>query len=192
MTRESIVLATELPVEPEALFAAWLDSRAHAAFTGAPAQIDPQVGGVYTAWDGYIQGRTVALEGSRKIVQAWRTSEFADSDADSVVELVLKPGGLGTRIVLRHTEIPAGQGQKYAEGWQDFYFTPMAAYFGKAGGGKKGAGKKVPAKKKAPAKKTAPAANKAPAKAPAKKTAPAAKKAPAKKAPTAKKAPGRK
>ena len=153
MTRESIVLATELPVEPDVLFDAWLDSRAHAAFTGAAAQIDPQIGGGFTAWDGYIQGKTVALEGRRKIVQSWRTTEFADGDIDSVVELVLKPGRLGTRIVLRHTEIPDGQGQKYAEGWQDYYFTPMSAYFEGQAGKKKASAKKAPATKAAPAKK---------------------------------------
>lgn len=125
MTRESIVLATELPVEPEALFAAWLDSRAHAAFTGAPAQIDPQVGGVYTAWDGYIQGRTVALEGSRKIVRSLAHLRVRGQRRRRSWSWCSSRRPLH-RIVLRHTEIPAGQGQKYAEGWQDFYFTPMA------------------------------------------------------------------
>ena len=63
-------------ITAQQIYNAWLDSEAHSAFTGSPAQIDPQVGGQFTAWDGYIQGQTLETEPFRRILQAWRTTEF--------------------------------------------------------------------------------------------------------------------
>jgi activator of HSP90 ATPase len=37
----------------------------------------------------------------------------------------------GTKITLTHTNLPEGQGESYKQGWDDFYFTPMRAYFSK-------------------------------------------------------------
>ena len=128
---ESVVLEEWFPVEPAAAYRAWLDSRAHSAFTGGEAVIDAHVGGEFTAWDAYILGRTLALDPPRRIVQAWRTTEFPEGAADSRLELTFLPSAGGTRLTLRHTEIPEGQGISYAQGWIDQYFVPMQAYFGR-------------------------------------------------------------
>jgi activator of HSP90 ATPase len=126
---ESVVLDKWFPVEPQVLFKAWLDSRAHGAFTGGVASIELKVGGAFTAWDGYIQGKTLELDPPRRILQTWRTSEFPDGAPDSRLELLLEAASGGTRLILRHTGIPEGQGIGYAQGWLDHYFQPMQAYF---------------------------------------------------------------
>lgn len=126
---EQLELSIVLPAEPQQIYAAWLDSEAHTAFTGSPARIDPNVGGAFTAWDGYIEGRTLALEPFRRILQAWRTSEFPEGAPDSMLEVLLEAVPGGTRLTLRHTEIPDGQAAQYEEGWRDFYFAPMGEYF---------------------------------------------------------------
>jgi hypothetical protein len=51
-----------LPAEPLEVYRAWLDSAGHTAFTGAQAEVQAQVGGRFTAWDGYIEGRTLQME----------------------------------------------------------------------------------------------------------------------------------
>jgi uncharacterized protein YndB with AHSA1/START domain len=117
-----------LPATPQAVYDAWLSAAGHAGMTGAGAEIDARVGGKFTAWDGYITGRTLALEPGRRIVQAWRTSEFEDGDADSQIEVLLAPVPDGTEITLRHTAIPDGQ-SGYEQGWRDNYFDPMRDYF---------------------------------------------------------------
>jgi activator of HSP90 ATPase len=73
----------------------------------------------------------LALDPPRRIVQAWRTTEFPDGAADSRLELTFSPSAGGTRLILRHTEIPEGQGISYAQGWIEHYFEPMQAYFGR-------------------------------------------------------------
>lgn len=122
--------------------------------TGGKAVVDPQVGGDHSAWDGYIEGKTLVLDPGRRIVQSWRTSDFPLGAGDSRLEVHLRESAQGCEITIIHTEIPEGQGARYESGWRDHYLQPMLKYFGKAG-------KKRPAAKKA-AKKTkkSPAATK--------------------------------
>jgi uncharacterized protein YndB with AHSA1/START domain len=114
---------------PERVYSAWLDSGAHTAFTGGEAKIDPAIGGKFTAWDGYILGRTVELLQGRRIVQTWRTKEFPSGSPDSRVEIQLEFAEGGTRLTILHSNIPEGQGERYRKGWNDHYFQPMREYF---------------------------------------------------------------
>ena len=126
---ESLNMEVILPVSPKELFNAWLDSKKHSQFTGSGAEIDPQVGGSFTAWDGYISGKTLEVEPPRRILQAWRTTEFPEGSPDSQLELLFVSVPDGTRLVLNHSHIPDGQKDSYAEGWRDYYFKPMKEYF---------------------------------------------------------------
>ena len=120
-----------LPATPDEIFDAWMSSDGHTAMTGAEAHVDPRVGGEFDAWDGYIGGQTVALERGRRIVQTWRSSEFEDAHADSQIEVILVPDGQGTRITVRHANVPDGQLGYEQGGWQESYFEPMRGYFGR-------------------------------------------------------------
>jgi uncharacterized protein YndB with AHSA1/START domain len=128
---ETIEISTTLPTSAERIYRAWLASAEHAAFTGSAADIDPAVGGSFSAWDGYIQGFNLEMEPFHRIVQAWRTTDFPPGSPDSRLEIRLEPvSDTETRLTLLHSQIPEGQGQEYLQGWQDYYFTPMQAYFG--------------------------------------------------------------
>jgi uncharacterized protein YndB with AHSA1/START domain len=126
---ESLRLVTVLSAGRERLYRAWLDSDEHSHFTGSKAEIDPQVGGSFTAWDGYIQGVTLELEPYQRIVQSWRTTDFPEGSPDSRLEVLFDEVKQGTQITLIHTLIPDGQAKGYEDGWCDYYFTPMEAYF---------------------------------------------------------------
>ena len=126
---EMLKLSVFLPASPEQIYRAWLDSAGHSAITGSPAQVDPQVGGQFSAWDGYIQGRNLEMQPFRRILQTWRTSDFPPESADSRLEVLLEAENGGTRLTLIHTGIPTGQGQDYEQGWEDFYFASMREYY---------------------------------------------------------------
>ena len=117
-----------LPASPPAIYRAWLNSQTHTKMTGSPAQASPEVSAEFSAWDGYIHGRNLELDPPRRILQAWRTIEFAENDPDSLLEVLLQPVEGGTQVVLRHSNLPA-HGDQYREGWVENYFTPMKAYF---------------------------------------------------------------
>jgi activator of HSP90 ATPase len=124
-------LTATIPAPPQAVYDAWLDSRAHGAMTGAKAKASAKPGAAFSAWDGYITGRNLVLEPGRRIVQSWRTTRFAKADPDSEIELLLAPAKTGTRLTLRHRNVPDGHTGYRDGGWQEFYFQPMKAYFAK-------------------------------------------------------------
>lgn len=113
---------------PQTIYQAWLNSEGHTLMTGSPAQASAQVGGSFSAWDGYITGINLELEPGRRIVQAWRTIEFQQSDLDSLLEVTLETEGQGARLTIRHSNLP-DDGMQYKQGWVESYFQPMLAYF---------------------------------------------------------------
>jgi uncharacterized protein YndB with AHSA1/START domain len=129
----SVRLSTFIPAPPVVVYQAWLNGRQHAAMTGAKATSQARVGGKFTAWSGYIFGQHQELVPSRRIVQSWRTTEFPEDCPDSRLEVEFAPEGDGTRLTLVQTELPAGEAERYQEGWQQFYFEPIQQYFGRLG-----------------------------------------------------------
>jgi uncharacterized protein YndB with AHSA1/START domain len=118
-----------IPASPEVLYAAWLESGEHTNMTGSPAEVSAEIGGRFKAWDEYIQGTNLELEPPNRILQRWRTSEFEESDKDSRLEILFESQGDGTRVTIRHSDLPS-HGMQYQQGWIDAYFVPMKAYFG--------------------------------------------------------------
>ncbi len=124
-------LSAIIPATPAEIYKSWLSGKGHSAMTGSTAKVTGKVGVKFSAWDGYISGRTLELEPDRRIVQAWRTSEFPDDAPDSHLEVFLEETNTGTKMTITHTEIPPGQADSYKQGWKDFYFKPMKEYFKK-------------------------------------------------------------
>lgn len=123
-------ISTTIPAKPDEVYKAWLESKSHSKMTGSKAKVSDKIGDRFLAWDGYISGSNLELKPGKKIVQSWRTSEFADSEEDSRLEITLAPAKGGTKLTLRHSNLPA-HGEQYRQGWVDSYFDPMKEYFGK-------------------------------------------------------------
>jgi uncharacterized protein YndB with AHSA1/START domain len=132
MKKEAIRVSTTIPAAPTTLYYAWLSPEQHSAMTnGAVAKIEPTVGAKFTTLNGSVSGKLVILDLGRRIVMAWRTSEFPRDAHDSRVELHLEALGGSTRITLIQTEIPEGLGEKVRAIWNDEYFGPMRTFFSK-------------------------------------------------------------
>jgi hypothetical protein len=117
-----------IPARAERIFNAWLSGEEHELMTGGgKATYEPD--GTYTAWDGYISGKTLEQEPGSRIVQSWRTTEFPDGAPDSRLEVLLEEASDGTKVTLKQSHIPDGQGDSYRQGWSDHYFDPMTTYF---------------------------------------------------------------
>ena len=128
--KNDFTVSETLNASAETIYNAWLSTQGHTLMTGSPAKVDGRVKGEFTAWDGYIWGTFVELDASKRILQAWRTSEFPDDADDSLVEVLLEEKDGKTKITLLHSNIPEGQADGYKQGWEDFYFKPMREYFG--------------------------------------------------------------
>lgn len=125
---DSIEVSASLPGTPERLFAAWIDAAQHAEMTEAPATSEPVVGGAFTAWDGYISGTHLELEAPRRLVQAWRASDFPEGAPDSRLEVRFAAVHGGTVVTVVHSGLPPGTGPNYARGWEEYYFEPMRSW----------------------------------------------------------------
>ena len=127
--KNGFTLSEIIPAKPAEIYEAWLSSEGHAAMTGSPAKVDGNVGGKFSAWEGYIFGTTLELTLNQRIVQTWRTSEFRDDAPDSHLEVLLEEVAQGTKVKLIHRDMPEDQVDSYRRGWEDFYFKPMKEYF---------------------------------------------------------------
>ena len=125
---QQFTTSARIPAKPSEIYAAWLDSEGHAAMTGAKAVCSAKIEGTFQAWGGYIEGRNLELQENERIVQAWRTSEFSGSEPDSRLEITFKADGDVTEVTICHSGL-SEHGMQYLQGWADFYFSPMRAYF---------------------------------------------------------------
>ena len=128
---ESLSVFSIFPVPLKKVYEAWMDSDEHTAFTNSEAKIDSRVGGVYSAWEGYITGKTISLEPFTRIVQSWRTTDFNADDPDSLLEIIFEPMDSGCKVTINHSGLPDGSKDEYVQGWEDYYFAPMRGYFTK-------------------------------------------------------------
>ena len=122
-------LTATIPAPPEEIYDAWLDSLGHSEMTGGEAMMSDEVGAEVSAWGGYISGRNLELTPGERIVQSWRTSEFADEHEDSILTVVLQEVDDGTLLTIEHANVPDEQKSYEEGGWQSNYFEPMVVYF---------------------------------------------------------------
>lgn len=124
---EEIHQDVDFDASPERVYRTYMDSKEHAAFSGEPAEISPEVGGAFTCWNRQIAGRNIELIPNRRIVQAWRVSNWPEG-VYSVVRIELSARGGGTHLALSHTGIPMGKSSSIAQGWPSRYWDRMKAH----------------------------------------------------------------
>ena len=129
MKATTIRQKTLISATPYEVYEAFMDAKKHSAFTGSKATCDPNVGGKFTAWDGYISGRNLKLEKGKTIVQEWSTTDWPEAYLPSKLELTFQKTKDGTEISMIHSDVPAEQADDIAEGWIEFYWKPMKEYF---------------------------------------------------------------
>ena len=121
-------LKTIINASPAEIYTAWLDSEGHTKMTGGVAEISDKVGAGFIAWDGYIEGKNLALEPNKRILQSWRTSQFEEGEKDSQLEILLSEVDGKTELTLIHSKLSESGGH-YKKGWDEHYFQPMKKYF---------------------------------------------------------------
>jgi len=129
MSAKEITISAVFKTTKEQLYCDWLSSEGHTSFTGGEAVTSEEAGAPFTAWDGYIEGVNLELNKDEKILQSWRTMEFDKEDSDSQIEILLEPESGGVKFTLTHSNIPDGDEEKYKQGWQEHYITPMSKYY---------------------------------------------------------------
>lgn len=112
-------------VSAERLFDLYLDPEQHKAATGGPVEIEPEIGGRFSALGG-LTGRNLAIESPRLIVQTWRAKVWHDEDSDSVLILTFANTSLGARVQLVQANVPDHAYQTIDDGWRRHYWAKWA------------------------------------------------------------------
>jgi activator of HSP90 ATPase len=126
--RTSLHQEVDLPVSPERVYHALLDSKQFTAFSGMPAEIEATPGGAFAMFGKIIFGRNVELISDQRIVQAWGDKGW-DSGVYSLAKFELKAQGSHTHLVLDHTGFPEGSYDHLYEGWFGHYWEPLKKFF---------------------------------------------------------------
>ncbi len=124
MHTKTIRQSVTIKASPHEVYEALLDSGKHAQFTGSNAHINREVGGRYTAFDGYSEGENIQLIQDKKIVQSWRASDWIQ-DYYSRVTFILDRVEDGTQLTFTQTGVPEEQFEDISQGWWDFYWHPL-------------------------------------------------------------------
>jgi uncharacterized protein YndB with AHSA1/START domain len=119
-----------LNASPFKVYEALTDSQQFSTVTGgAPTEISSEVGGTFTLFGGYIEGRHIELVPGQRIVQAWRPAAW-EKGLYSIVRFELIEHGEGTLIKFDHTGVPEDQLNHLSTGWGENYWKPLEKYLG--------------------------------------------------------------
>lgn len=108
----------KIAADPEEVFAALTNPFQIELWSGYPANMQPEVGYVFSLWEGDISGVNMEIIPNKRLVQEWF---FGEQEGRSVVQLELKREGTATRVELRHTNIPDEVYEEITEGWREYY-----------------------------------------------------------------------
>ncbi len=119
---------TELFVPRERVFDAWLSERDQSLITGAPAIIEPRLGGLFSLWGGSVRGQIVFMKRPDVIAQTWRTDDFESHDEDSRLELRFLATAMGCQLQITQDKIPARSHQQFIHAWTTVLIPALKAW----------------------------------------------------------------
>jgi activator of HSP90 ATPase len=127
---KTIRQAVTIKATPRAVYETLMDSRKHAVFTGAPAQISRRPGGRFTAYGSYISGVNLELVPGKRIVQLWRSKGWPKYHYSTVTYALARVKG-GTRLTFTQEGVPDDDVKDKTSGWITHYWQPMKAHLEK-------------------------------------------------------------
>lgn len=95
-------------------------------WTGDKAVMAPEVNTRFELFDGNISGTNINFEPNKKIVQEW---DFGETEAASVVTILLHENKGNTLLELRHSNIPDEAYENITAGWEEDYMGAIQALY---------------------------------------------------------------
>ena len=111
---------------PAEVYTALTNPFSIALWTGFDAVMKEEPGTEFSLFEGDIEGKNLAFEKDRRIVQEWY---FGEQKQESIVTITLKPERYYTRIELHHSNIPDEAFEDISYGWDHYYFGGLKEFF---------------------------------------------------------------
>ena len=132
MTDDGVVeVSLHVAAEPETVFPYFTDPARYVKWMGSDAMLDPVPGGIYRVRirDGIeAVGHFVEIDPPHSLVFTWGWTNDAEVPPGSTrVSVTLHSEAGGTRVVLRHHDLPSQpQRDHHGKGWE-LYFSRLAS-----------------------------------------------------------------
>jgi uncharacterized protein YndB with AHSA1/START domain len=116
-------------VTAEELFETYVDARKHANAVASSAVISAKEGSAFSVFGpNGVRGRMLRVVPGRLVVQAWRSNQFKDEDADSIVTIAFTVTSAGGQLDLFHANLPERLRESTADGWREMYWNSWRRY----------------------------------------------------------------
>ncbi|MCI0522047.1 MAG: SRPBCC domain-containing protein [Bacteroidales bacterium] len=112
--------------EPSDIYAALTNPYTIELWSGYPATMPSVPGEEFIMWNGDICGRIIEFVPDRKVVQEWY---FGDNDVKSIVTISISGKEGNSNVIVEHTNIPAGDYDNIAEGWNEYYMGAIRRFY---------------------------------------------------------------
>ena len=112
--------------EPADIYSALTNPYTIELWSGYPAIMSEQPGTEFSLWEGDITGRNIEFVKDRKVVQEWY---FGDQEEKSIVTITIFPDKDNSSVTVEHTNIPDDDFAGITEGWREYYFGAITAFF---------------------------------------------------------------
>ena len=128
---KTIKQKVKFKASPKTVYDLLADSREHSAFTRHKATIGKQIGDPFSAYAGYIKGINVDLVPGKRIVQAWRASDFPEGIFSMATFNLKKTRDGNCELELIHRGVPKQLIPGLEKGWRKYYWERMKTYLAK-------------------------------------------------------------
>ena len=116
----------KIPTTPEEVYIALTNPFTIELWSGYPAIMDEKTETEFSLWEGDIIGKNLEMITNKKVVQEWY---FGDQPEKSIVTINLFEDKKGTQVELNHTNIPDDDFDNIKDGWNEYYFGAIKAFF---------------------------------------------------------------
>lgn len=123
---KSIRHSVTFAARPQEVYELLMDTQKHSGFTGAPAEVSREVGGLFSAYGGAVGGINLELVPGRRIVQFWNGAEWPEGHYSTVI-YELEEMDNGTHLAFMQAGVPQEHYDEINEGWKSNYWEKMQA-----------------------------------------------------------------
>ncbi len=134
MKTKSIKQTLTLNAPPKDVYEILMDAKKHSLLTGSTVKMSKKINGKFEVFDHYCHGYNIELEEGKKIIQAWNFQEDGwPQDHFSICKFEFEATEKGTKLNFTQSGVPEHKCEELKEGWKQYYWKPMAAYFKASG-----------------------------------------------------------
>lgn len=125
----SISESYEFQAPASELYATFVDRTRIAAWSRAPPDVDPVVGGRFALFHGNVSGAFLELDAGRRIVQSWRLKDWPEGH-HAKLAMLFDQGLDGTNLRMTMEDVPIGAEDAVKSNFSEYYIKPIKQTFG--------------------------------------------------------------